>query len=144
MKKTFAFILSILILFPVLSQTDLIGKWKTVDDETGEIKSVVEIYERGGKYFGKIVKLLLKPSDDPDPVCTACEGENFGKKILGMEIITNLSYKESTDELVKGKILDPETGSVYDCKIWLEDGNLKLRGYLLFFYRTQTWLRYKD
>jgi len=37
--------------------------------------------------------------------------------------------------------MDPETGKVYDCKIWLENGQLKVRGYVAFFYRTQTWLR---
>jgi hypothetical protein len=29
------------------------GKWKTVDDETGQAKSIVEIYEKSGKIYGK-------------------------------------------------------------------------------------------
>ena len=40
-----------------------------------------------------------------------------------------------------GTILDPKNGSVYDCKLWLEDGKLKVRGYVAFFFRTQTWVR---
>ena len=37
-----------------------VGIWKTVDDNTGEAKSHVEIYEEGGKIHGKLVKLLQK------------------------------------------------------------------------------------
>ena len=36
-------------------QPSLTGRWKTVDDETGRVKSVVEITERDGAYFGQIV-----------------------------------------------------------------------------------------
>jgi uncharacterized protein (DUF2147 family) len=44
----------------------------------------------------------------------------------------------------KGRtILDPEDGKVYKAEIWTEDGKLKVRGYVGFFYRTQTWLRQK-
>lgn len=38
-------------------------------------------------------------------------------------------------------LLDPETGKIYDCGSWGEDGALKLCGYVAFFYRTQTWVR---
>ena len=40
-----------------------------------------------------------------------------------------------------GKILDPGNGKIYRCKIWLKDGELKVRGYFGPFYRTQTWRR---
>ena len=29
------------------------GRWKTIDDESGEDRSIVEIFERQGRYFGK-------------------------------------------------------------------------------------------
>ena len=45
-----------------LSQT-VLGKWKTIDDETGEQKSIVEIFERGGNVNGRIVKLFRKPNE---------------------------------------------------------------------------------
>ena len=47
----------------------------------------------------------------------------------------------SPEEWKDGTILDPENGSVYDCKLWVEGGRLKVRGYVAFFYRTQTWVR---
>jgi len=39
-----------------------------------------------------------------------------------------------------GDILDPENGKVYRCKVWVEQGNLMVRGYIAFLYRTQKWL----
>ena len=32
----------------------VLGKWKTIDDETGKAKSIIEIYEVNGKFHGKI------------------------------------------------------------------------------------------
>ena len=39
------------------SQT-VFGKWKTIDDETGKAKGIVEIYEKSGKIYGKVVEIL--------------------------------------------------------------------------------------
>lgn len=141
MKRLF-FILFTLISFASLGQGQIVGTWKTIDDESGKPRSIVEIYENDGLYFGKIVQLFREPGEDPDPVCTECEGEKNGQKVIGMEIITKMKYNKGDDEYHKGEILDPENGNVYDCKLWIEEGNLKVRGYLLFFYRTQTWLPY--
>jgi len=125
------------------AQDDTIwGKWKTIDDKTKEPKSIVEIYEQEGKLYGRIVKLFLKPGEDPDPVCDKCTGEQKNKKTLGMVIINGLTKKG--DAWSKGKVLDPDNGKNYNAKIWLEDGKLKIRGYILFLYRTQTWMRHID
>lgn len=51
------------------------GKWKSVDVETGEEKSIVEIYEQNGKVFGKIIGILnLEHKGD------LCENVNVMKK----------------------------------------------------------------
>lgn len=120
------------------SAQSIVGKWKTIDDNNGKARSVVEIYEKGGEYFGKIVKLYRDAGEDPNPTCDECKGDKKGKPIIGMEIISDM--EKDGDEYEDGEILDPENGKTYDCKMWIEDGNLKVRGYLLFFYRTQTWL----
>ena len=42
-----------------LSFAQIEGKWKTIDDETGKPKSIVEIFKKkDGKYYGKINELL--------------------------------------------------------------------------------------
>ena len=112
-----------------------IGVWKTIDDETGEAKSLVKIYERDGKLYGKIIKLFK----NPDATCDACEGEDYGAPIKGMVIMWSL--EQDDDEWSGGKIFDPKKGKTYNCKIWLEDGELKVRGYAGPFFRTQTWHR---
>ncbi|MCG8327868.1 MAG: DUF2147 domain-containing protein [Chitinophagales bacterium] len=126
----------------LMAQSNPVGIWKTIDDETGEAKSHVEIYEQGGKYHGKIIKLLLKPADS---VCEKCPGKRKNKKVVGMVIIEDL--KPYDDYWKKGNILDPESGSEYGCSIWFEDGEpdeLKVRGiHWTGLYRTQTWHRVK-
>ena len=117
-----------------------IGVWRTIDDNTGEPRSHVSIYEEGDKLFAKITKLL---DEDPEEYCTACKGKNANKKILGMVIMEDMA--ENNGVWSKGTILDPETGNTYKCKIWLDQKNtdlLKVRGiHWTGLYRTQTWHR---
>jgi uncharacterized protein (DUF2147 family) len=134
----------ILLLFTFsLNGQQIVGQWKTIDDETKKERSIVEIYKVGDRYAGKIIKLQRSLEDDPDPVCDACDPDDsrYLQKIIGMEIIQDMAFDKSSNEYVDGAILDPESGSEYQCKLWLsEEGTLKVRGYIAFFYRTQTWL----
>ena len=118
----------------------IIGRWVSVDDETGKDRSIVELRRSSnGTLSGTIVKIFPEPGDDPDPICDKCDGAEKNKPILGMRIINGMSEKSGVWS--GGTILDPESGKTYDCKIWEEDGSLMVRGYLLFFYRTQEWRR---
>ncbi len=125
-----------------MSQT-VLGQWKTIDDKTKETKSIVEIFERDGKVHGRIIKLFRKPNEDPDPICEECDEDDprYKKKVIGMEIMKNM--EKDDDEYSGGEILDPDNGEVYRCKIWLEGKDLKLRGYIGPFYRTQTWIKFE-
>jgi uncharacterized protein (DUF2147 family) len=120
----------------------VIGKWKTIDDETGEAKSVVEIYEKSGKLYGKVVEILR--ADHKKDVCSKCEGAEKNKPILGMVIISGL--KKDGSEYNGGSILDPTNGKKYKCYIELDSADkLKLRGYvgISIMGRTQYWTRVK-
>ena len=46
----------------VLAAQSPVGKWKTLDENSGKVTSEVEIYEQSGKLFGKIVA-LTEPND---------------------------------------------------------------------------------
>ena len=120
---------------PVQASDSPIGVWKTIDDETGETKSLVKIYENNGKIKGKVIKLLKNPG----ATCDKCEGDEKGAPIKGMIIMWAL--EKDGDEWSGGRIFDPKKGKTYRCKIWLENGKLKVRGYAGPFYRTQTWTR---
>jgi uncharacterized protein (DUF2147 family) len=137
MKKML--IIPLLLLTVVLHAQTVAGKWKTIDDESGEEKSIVEIYEKAGKFFGKVVKIFPKPGGEVDPICDECSADDprFKKKIIGMEILTGL--EKAGDVYTDGEILDPQNGKVYRCKIWVEGSDLKVRGYWGPFFRTQTW-----
>ncbi|MDR6845869.1 DUF2147 domain-containing protein [Flavobacterium granuli] len=144
MKKSIVFSLVVFfaMIFNVQGQT-VLGKWKTIDDETGETKSIVEVYEKSGKVYGKVVEILR--ADHKKDVCSKCEGADKNKPILGMVIINGL--KKDGSEYNGGTILDPENGKKYKCYITLESPDkLKLRGYigLSIMGRTQYWSRVKN
>lgn len=122
-------------------QSGIFGRWVTVDDNSGKKRSIVEISERSGKAFGKIVQLFREPGEEADPICDECDpaDDRYNKKVIGLEFIRDMVRE--ADEWTDGTILDPENGKVYDCKLWVEDGSLKVRGYVAFFFRTQTWVR---
>jgi uncharacterized protein (DUF2147 family) len=119
----------------------IVGKWKSIDEKTNEPKSIVNIFEKDGKYYGQIVELFRKPGENPDPVCDKCPDDDPRKDqpIKGMEIIRDMV--EKGDKYTGGTIFDPKEGKQYSCKLWIKDGNLMVRGYVAFFFRTQTWLR---
>src|SRR5690606_41886336 len=75
------------------------GRWKTIDDETGKVKSIVEISESSGKLRGQVVE-ILHSDRGPDPVCDKCKGSNKDKPVKGMTILWDLQRSEEhTSEL---------------------------------------------
>ena len=115
-----------------------VGRWKTVDDKTGKVLSEVEVYEQGGKVFGKIVGLTDANDGSGKPkTCIHCTGADKDKPIVGLVIIRDLAASDGRYK--GGTILDPEDGKVYKAEIWVEGGALKVRGYVGLFYKTQTW-----
>lgn len=140
MKSALIYLVGLFFTVQLCSAQSVVGKWKTIDDETGEAKSIVEIYQQNGKVYGKVVA-ILNP-EKRDGLCEKCSGSRKNKPVLGMQIIDGLTKDD--DEYSGGKILDPEKGKEYRCKIWLDEDNtdkLYVRGYVAFFYRTQNWYR---
>lgn len=120
-----------------------VGRWKTVDDATGKVKSIVVIWEQDTKLYGKIEELVDSEPQDPDPRCTRCEGEMKDRPLIGLRILWDL--KTDGNQWSGGKILDPDNGKTYRCSVALEDDGrrLKVRGFIGFSLlgRTQHWLR---
>lgn len=118
------------------------GRWKTIDDETGQAKSIVEIYEKDGKVYGKVVEILNPAKKNAK--CTKCEGADKDKPIEGLVIIKGL--EKDGDEYTDGDILDPNKGKLYSCTIKLDGKDkLNVRGYMgiSMLGRSQTWHRVK-
>lgn len=146
MKRLLSLGVMLLFVITMVTAQDVVGVWKTIDDETGKARSYVKVYKaKNGMFYGKITKLLNRTADEPeDPTCVLCPKDDarYNKRVMDMVILSGL--KESGDEYVGGKILDPKNGKIYKCKIWAEGKNkLKVRGYVGPFFRTQTWHRIK-
>jgi len=125
---------------PVLA-ADAVGRWRTIDDETGQPKSIVEIERSAeGIYSGKIVE-LFNPSR-PNPICDKCSDDRRDQPITGMEIIRNMRASGATG-YSGGSILKPDEGKVYRSKMKLIDNGerLEVSGCIMVFCRTQTWER---
>ena len=128
----------------LVSAQTLTGKWKTIDDENpGRVKSIVEITEQDGKYYGTVVELFRLPDEDQDPHCDKCSDDRKDKPVLGLEIIRGAKKADGKDVWEGGKILDPENGRNYTLRMTPVEGGKKLevRGYLGPFYRNQQWIR---
>lgn len=134
----FSFILSSF----AFAQNAIVGQWKTIDDETGKPKSIIEIFEQDGVFNGKIVKLFREPGEDQNPKCDKCSGDKKDQPVLGMQNLNGLKKDDDT-HWSGGEILDPKNGKTYSCKAEvIENGKkLKLRGFIGFSLigRTQTW-----
>lgn len=127
-----------------LSGQTVFDQWKTIDDRTGNPKGIINIYEKGGLMYGYVAE-ILEPGKE-NSKCTKCEDELKDVSVIGMEIIT-AAEKDEDGEWKGKRLFDPEQAMTFRCKIWLNPENpneLKVRGYLAFIYRTQTWLRVQD
>lgn len=134
MKKLLAtFALS---LFSVMSFAQIEGKWKTIDDETGKPKSIVEVFKKSdGKYYGKIVQLLIKPENNN---CVKCKDDRKNKPLVGLEIIRGLS--KDGNEFGGGTITNPKDGKSYKTEIVRENNTLKVKALIMgIAMKTQTW-----
>lgn len=136
MKYTF-------ILFAILSintfctaQSSITGEWFT-----GEKNAKVEIYQEGDIYQGKIVWLEEPTYDDGTPKKDKQnpKAKLQDRPIIGLNMLKG--FTKDDDVWKGGTIYDPNNGKSYKCTMWLEDGKLKVRGYVGIFYRTEQWTR---
>jgi uncharacterized protein (DUF2147 family) len=140
--------LALLLLVPAVSAlgdnagpVSPVGRWKTVDDNTGKPRSFVVIREMSGELQGTIEQLIVDPGEDPAPKCDKCEGSKKDQPVVGMTFLWGL--KSEKDRWGGGRILDPENGKVYKSWVRVIDGGkrLEVRGFIgvSVLGRTQYW-----
>ncbi len=126
---------------PSVSPPSPVGRWKTVDDATGKVKSIVDIREQNGKLYGTIEKLFNPPV--PHPTCYLCSGPMKDRPLVGLQVLWG--FGQNGSQWSGGQVLDPETGKIYRASLTVEDGGnkLRLRGYIgiPLLGRTEHWLR---
>lgn len=118
----------------------ILGKWYTDDKET-----IIEIYKAGNTFAGKIIWLKEpykdgKPKvDDKNP-----DVKLQNRPVLGLKLLWGFTYDEKDKEWTDGIIYDPKSGKKYDCYMWMEGNDLKIKGYLLgikWMGRKTTWTK---
>jgi uncharacterized protein (DUF2147 family) len=119
---------------------DITGIWLT----TGENAAKIQIYNSGGKYYGKIA-WLKNPTVNGKPILDANNPDKNKRSIpvIGLVILTGFKF-DGDDEWTGGNIYDPVSGKTYSSYLYLKNRNtLKIRGYIgiSLFGRTETWTR---
>lgn len=131
------------------AQTSPVGRWRTIDDNTGEAKSVVEIVEEGGTLNGYIREIFREGAQED--VCEKCPADRGrGQPLLGLRILWGL--KQDGEEWKDGEIMDPENGKVYGARLKTAEGGrrLEVRGFVRVplmgstLGRTQVWERVSE
>ena len=122
-------------------ETSPVGRWKTIDDKTSTTRSIVRIFENDGLYFAA-VEQNLRPGEE-NKVCSRCTGDRNNQPLIGLVFMRNVRLIDG--EYRDGEILDPDSGTIYRCKMRLEDNGRKLRvrGFVgvSLFGRSQVWER---
>ena len=121
---------------------DVVGKWKLSDGT-----AIVEVYQKGDVFNGKIVWLQNPTEADGSP---AVDDKNpdpklRSRQVLGLNMLSNL--KKTGDEYSGGSIYDPGNGKTYNCSMKVEGDVLKVRGSLDkkgLIGRTMDWFRVKE
>ena len=142
MKKIFLCMIFMLAPLAAAFAQDVIGKWK-LEDGT----AIVEVYQQGDVYNGKIVWLQTPTEADGSP---AVDDKNPDPKlrtrqVLGLNMLSNL--KKGNGEYSGGSIYDPGNGKTYNCSMKVEGDVLKVRGSLDkrgLIGRTMDWFRVKE
>ena len=130
--------------FPALADP-AVGRWVTIDDETGAKKSVVEIQVSDkGELQGTIIEILR--SEDKGKLCDKCPDDFKNKPVEGLTFMWGLK-NDGEGKWESGQILDPKSGKVYKSQLKVaEDGQtLTVRGYIgvSWIGRSQTWQKFQ-
>ena len=141
MKKIIFILTALVFSVSTMNAQDVIGKWKL---ENGT--AIVEVYQNGDSFNGKIVWLEKPTEADGTP---AKDGNNpdaslRSRQLIGLNMLSGL--KKNGNEYGGGKIYDPGNGKTYNCSMKVEGNVLKVRGSLDkkgLLGRTMNWIRVK-
>ena len=124
-------------------QDAILGKWINEDKDL-----VVDVYKEANNFKAKIT-WFYDATDTLTPIDEKLDVKNPDKtlrsrKIIGMEVLSDLVYDPDEDKWVKGKIYDSTSGRTWDASVWLSDPQtLQVRGYYIFKFigRTMTFTK---
>lgn len=126
------------VMFSAAALADPVGTWRTIDDQTGQPRSLVRVTIENGKYVGRVIKLLNADSN----ICTTCKGKYAGKDLSGVTVFWGV-VAQGANKYGGGSIVDPKTGTVYSVSMNDNGKTMVVRGYkgVSLLGRNQTWQR---
>lgn len=147
MKKMFVLLIAVFLLFALsglmhAADQSIVGVWSLPilkGKDKGKERSHIEIWEKDGIYYGKIIKLIGIPAGS---LCTKCKKDRQDKPLMGMLVLWDL--KKEAGRYSEGKIYDVEEGTEYKCSIaQASPEKLKVTACLLFLCESHYWTRVK-
>ncbi|MFC3851490.1 DUF2147 domain-containing protein [Salinispirillum marinum] len=133
----------VLTAFAAQAQTSPVGFWYTIDDETGDVRSRVELNVVNGELVGHIREIIKSDRPRDQWFCDQCKGDKRDAPFEGLQIIEGLRWDAGKQEWNGGTITDPANGKEYKALLTVADNGdtLEVRGFIGFALigRTQTW-----
>jgi uncharacterized protein (DUF2147 family) len=120
---------------------DVLGKWKLEDGS-----AIVEVYQEGEAYNGRIVWLQNPTEADGSPAVDENnpDAKLRSRQLIGLNMLSGL--KKNGGEYTGGTIYDPGNGKTYNCSMKVDGDILHVRGSLDkrgLLGRTMDWFRVK-
>ncbi|MEO1035279.1 MAG: DUF2147 domain-containing protein [Pseudomonadota bacterium] len=124
MPKVFAFVAAIFAVFGptwLFADADesIVGRYWNPDRD-----AIVEIYSTDGVVFGRAIWSAepMLDAENPDPALRS-------RDLLGVPFITGFRF-DGKDRWQDGRVYAPDNGRTYRGTLWVEDGALKMRGFV--------------
>ena len=139
MKKVLALAAAMMMSQPLAAAEPVQGRWVTAEKD-----AVITIAPCGAKLCGRIAEFLVPPPQGLDQRdVNNRDPAKRTRKLLGMPVLTG--FTQDSDQW-RGEIYDPKSGKTYSCEMWLEKGDLNVRGYIGFSFlgRTETFKRIEE
>ena len=152
MKKCIALVIALVSASAVFAVDPVEGYWLSVDEKTGKVTAGWEVYQEGGKLFGKILSTADHPKGVLADKCKdsykdfPVSGKVNQMPVVGTPWIFGLS-PDKIGQWIGGNIIDPNDGKMYKCKIMFhavggkfKTETLEMRGEIgLGIGRSQFW-----
>lgn len=114
-------------------EAEIFGRYWNPDRD-----GIVEVYREGDRVQGRVIWSATALIDAKNRDKTL-----RGRDMLGVPFLTGFRF-DGDDRWTGGLVYAPDNGRTYRGRLWLEDGNLKMRGFvgISALGRTATFLRY--
>jgi len=119
----------------------IVGKWMAFPDKN----LIVEVYKYNNEYRGKII--WFNDSDDKTkPMNIRLDEKNANpalrkRKVLGLEVLTDMIYNPKSNRWESGKIYDAKSGKIWSSSASItKDFTLQVRGFWHFEFIGQNML----